>query len=75
MMGTLSAAGLGEIASHGMAGRREEGKSCVLGAVGSRAAHETRLMRSMCKKNQKKPNQTKKPHKNKTNKKQKLCIS
>lgn len=50
MMGTFSAAGLGEIASHGMAGRREEGKSCVLGAVGIHAAHETRLMRSVCKK-------------------------
>lgn len=44
-MGLLCAAGLGEVASFGMAGRREEGKSCVLGSVGSHAACKARLRR------------------------------
>lgn len=50
MMRLFCAAGLEEVASYGMAGRREEGKNCVLGSIGSHAACKARLMRSVCKK-------------------------
>lgn len=37
-----------EAASYGMAGREEEGKSCVLGSVGSCAACKARPTWSVC---------------------------
>lgn len=47
-MGLLCAARLGKVANYGMAGRREEGKSCVLGSVESHTSCKARLMRSAC---------------------------